>query len=82
MLHAKKLQNATNKGLERSQRQIEPQIAKNALSFFLALTFESKDKTKRQRLIIQHLKMRYETVTVFLLSLFINTIQGPPWIAF
>ena len=47
----------------------------------LALTFESKDKTKRQRHIIQQLKMRYETVTVFLLNLFINTIQGPPWIA-
>ena len=79
-LHGKKLQNATNKGLKRLQRQIEPQIAKNALSFFLALTFESKDKTKRQRHIIQQLKMRYETVTVFLI-LFINTIQGPPWIA-
>ena len=71
-----------NKGLKRSKRQIELQIAKECLIFLLALTFESKDKTKRQRLIIQHLKMRYETVTVFLLSLFINTIQGPPWITF
>ena len=71
-----------NKGLKRSKRQIELQIAKECLIFLLALTFESKDNTKRQRHIIQQLKMRYQTVTVFLLNIFINTIQGPPWIAF
>ena len=46
-LHGKKLQNATNKGLKRSQQQIEPQIAKKCLIFLLALTFESKDNAKR-----------------------------------
>ena len=80
-LHEKKLQNATNKGFKKcSPRQIEPRIAKKCIIFLLALTFESKDKTKRH--IIQQLKMRYETVTVFLLNIFINTIQGPPWITF
>ena len=49
-LHGKKLQNATNKGLKRSQRQIEPEIAKKVPYLFaIALTFESKDKTKKAK---------------------------------